>query len=109
VNGRSSRSNGAELVIFEPTISVALPRGIAPWIGKDFRSFRVEGKRKKVRRTMEINHIELFALVKAALKGLATDKSAPHGQRMREIEEIRNDCNVYMEATCACALAHALK
>jgi hypothetical protein len=58
---------------------------------------------------MEINHAELFALLKTALKSLATDKSAPHGQRMREIEEIRNECNVYMEATCACALAHALK
>jgi hypothetical protein len=58
---------------------------------------------------MEINHTELFALVKAALKSLAADKSAPHSQRMREIEEIRNDCNVYMEATCACALAHSLK
>jgi len=64
---------------------------------------------KKVTRAMEINHTELFALVKAALKSLAADKSAPHSQRMREIEEIRNDCNVYMEATCACALAHALK
>jgi hypothetical protein len=65
--------------------------------------------KKKVRRIMETNHTELFALAKAALKSLATDKSAPHSQRMREIEEIRNDCNVYMEATCACALAHALK
>jgi len=40
---------------------------------------------KKVTRAMEINHTELFALVKAALKSLAADKSAPHSQRMREI------------------------
>jgi hypothetical protein len=58
---------------------------------------------------MEIKHAQLFALVKVALKALAEDKSAPHGQRMSEIEELRNDCNVYMEATCACAVAHALK
>jgi hypothetical protein len=58
---------------------------------------------------MEIKHAQLFALVKVALKALAEDKSAPHGQRMGEIEELRNDCNVYMEATCACAVAHALK
>jgi hypothetical protein len=66
---------------------------------------------RKVARSsaMEITHAQLFALVKLALKGLATDKSTPHEQRMREIHELRDDCNTYMEATCACAVAAALR
>jgi hypothetical protein len=58
---------------------------------------------------MEITHAQLFALVKLALRSLATDKSTPHDQRMREIHERRDDCNRYMEATCACAMAQAMK
>jgi hypothetical protein len=58
---------------------------------------------------MEITHAQVFALVKLALKGLAADKSTPREQRLREIHELRDDCNTYMEATCACAVAHALR
>jgi hypothetical protein len=70
----------------------------------------LERGRKVVRSSAkEITHAQLFALVKVALKGLAMDKSAPHAQRMREIQELRDDCNAYMEATCACAVARALR
>jgi len=48
---------------------------------------------------MEISHFQLFALVKLALRSLATNKSTPHDQRMRDIHELRDDCNRYMEAT----------